>query len=57
MEPSDPDTMMTATMKVNELTSRTGQNFSVPTCDQQLYRVAVKVSWPHQNMHLRLGGM
>ena len=61
MKPSDPDTMMTAMMKVQELTSRTGQNFSVLTCDQQLYRVAVKVSWSYpsrfQNMYLRLGGM
>ncbi|KAJ4944771.1 hypothetical protein JOQ06_013311 [Pogonophryne albipinna] len=61
MKPSDPDTMMTAMARVQELTSETGQNFSVLTCDQQLYRVAVQVLWGHpdklKDMHLRLGGM
>ena len=61
MKPSDPDTMMTAMTKVQQLTSETGQTFSVMTCDQQLYRVAVQVSWAHpekfQHMYLRLGGM
>ena len=61
MKPSDPDTMITAMMKVQEVTSRTGQNFSVLTCNQQLYRVAVKVSWSYpsrfRNMYSRLGGM
>ncbi|KAI9520747.1 hypothetical protein NQZ68_013152 [Dissostichus eleginoides] len=47
MKPSDPDTMMTAMARVQELTSETGQNFSVLTCDQQLYRVAVQVLWAH----------
>lgn len=61
MKPSDPDTMMTAMTKVQDLTSETGQDFSVLTCDQQLYRVAVQVKWAHpekfKNMHLRLGGI
>ena len=61
MKPSDTDTMNTAMVKVQQLTSETGQNFSVVTCDQQLYRVAVKVLWTHpvrfQHMYLRLGGM
>ena len=61
VKPSDPDTIMTAMTKVQELTFKTGQNFSVLTCDQQLYRVAVKVLWSYPNMfkdmHLRLGGM
>ncbi|KAJ8351728.1 hypothetical protein SKAU_G00232040 [Synaphobranchus kaupii] len=61
MKLSDPDTMMTAMVRVQELTSETGQNFSVLTCDQQLYRVAVQVSWANpdrfKDMHLRLGGM
>lgn len=61
MKPSDPDTMMTAMTRVQELTSKTGQDFSVLTCDQQLYRVAVQVKWAHpdrfQDMHLCLGGM
>ncbi|KAL7395277.1 hypothetical protein ABVT39_013630 [Epinephelus coioides] len=42
MKPSDPDMMMTAMTRVQELTSKTGQDFSVLTCDQQLYWVAVQ---------------
>ena len=43
MKPSDPDTMMTAMVKVEEYTHMTGQKFTILTCDQQLYRVAVQV--------------
>ena len=61
MKPSDPDTMLTAMVRVQELTSQTGQTFSLLTCDQQLYRVAVHVSWDQPerftDMYLRLGGM
>ena len=61
MKPSDPDTMLTAMMRVKELTAQTGQTFSILTCDQQLYRVAVQISWDQpetfKDMYLRLGGM
>ena len=61
MKPSDPDTMLTAMVRVQELTSQTGQTFSLLTCDQQLYRVAVYVSWDQperfKDMYLHLGGM
>ena len=61
MKPSDPDTMLTAMVRVQELTSQTGQTFSLLTCDQQLYRDAVHVSWDQperfKDMYLRLGGM
>ena len=61
MKPSDPDLMLTAMVRVQELTSQTGQTFSLLTCDQQLYRVAVNVSWDQperfKDMYLRLGGM
>ena len=61
MKPSDPDTMLTAMVRVQELTSQTGQTFSLLTCDQQLYRVAVHVSWDQperfKDMYLRLGDM
>ena len=61
MKPSDPDNMMTAMVKAQELTHETGQQFTVPTCDQQLYCVAVQVLWAHPEklpeMYLRLGGM
>ena len=45
MKPSDPDTMLTAMVRVHELTSQTGQTFSLLKCNQQLYQVAVHVSW------------
>jgi len=61
MKPSDPDTMLTAMFRAQELTLETGQKFTVLTCDQQLYRVAVQVLWAHpekfSEMYLRLGGM
>ena len=61
MKPSDPDTMLTAMLRVQELTSQTGQTFSLLTCNQQLYRVAVHVSWDQperfKDMYLRLGDM
>ena len=61
MKPSDPDTMLTAMVRVQELTSQTGQTSSLLTYDQQLYRVAVHVSWDQperfKDMYLRLGGM
>ena len=61
MKPSDPDTMLTAMVRVQELTLQTGQTFSLLTCDQQLYRIAVHVSWDQaerfKDMYLRLGGM
>ena len=60
MKPSDPDTMLTAMMRVKELTAQTGQTFSVLTCDQQLYRVAVQISWDQpetfKDMYFRLYG-
>ena len=61
MKPSDPDTMMTAMVRAQELTFATGQRFTILSCDQQLYRVAVQVLWAHPDkfneMYLRLGGM
>ena len=43
MTPSDPDTMMTATMEATRLTNDTGQSFTIITADQQLYRVIVDI--------------
>ena len=61
MTPSDPDTMMTALTEAQRLTGQSGQEFTVFTCDQQLYRVAMKIIWAYPekyaNMVLRLGGM
>ena len=61
MKTSDPDTMLTAVMRVKKLTAQTGQTFSVLTCDQQLYRVAEQISWDQletfKDMYCCLGGM
>lgn len=61
MKPSNPDTMMTAMVRAQELTFDTDQRFTLLTCDQQLYRVAVQVLRTHPEqfteMYLRLGGM
>ena len=61
MSPADPSTMMTALVEANRLTSEAGQEFTIFTCDQQLYRVSFQVIWvyPEQfsNVVLRLGGM
>ena len=61
MPPAHPDTIMTAMRKAQQLTEKIGQNFTVFTADQQLYRVAVEVQWAHPdlfpNLIPRLGGM
>ena len=58
---SHPDTMIKAMVRAQELTFDIGQRFTLLTCDQQLYRVAVQVLWSHPErfteMYLRLGGM
>ena len=61
MPPVDHSTMMTVLIEANRLTSEAGQEFTIFTCDQQLYRVSLQVIWayPEQFSHvvLRLGGM
>ena len=61
MKPSDPDTMFTAMVEAERLVLSTGQNIVMFTCDQQLYKVAVNITWAYpdqfQNFVLRLGGM
>ena len=53
--------MMTALVQAERLTAQTGQEFTIFTCDQQLYRVSLQILWtyPEQFEHvvLRLGGM
>ena len=57
----DHSTMMTALIEANRHTSEAGQEFTIFTCDQQLYRVSLQVilAYPEQfsNVILRLGGM
>ena len=62
MKPSDPDTMLTAIYgRGRSLVKSTGQDIVVFTRDQQLYKVAVNITWANperfQNFVLRLGGM
>ena len=61
MKPSDPDTMPAAMVEAERLVKSTGQDIVVFTCDQQLYKVAVNITWANperfQTFILRLGGM
>ena len=43
MTPSDPSTMLTAIYQGGKLTSDTGQNVLIITCDQHLYKVVVDI--------------
>ena len=47
MTPSDPSTMLTAINQGGKLTSDTGQNALIITCDQQLYTVVVDILFDH----------
>lgn len=61
MSPADPDTMMTAMVEAQKLTKQCGQQITVFTNDQQLYKVAVNVMWVYPEKFSlfipRLGGM
>ena len=45
MSPAHPDTMLTAMMEAQRLTKECGQNITIMTNDQQLYRITVNVKW------------
>ena len=61
MTPADPDTMMTAMVQAQKLTKECGQEITIFTNDQQLYKVAVNVTWVYRERFSllipRLGGM
>ena len=61
MTPADSDTMMTAMVQAQKLTKECGQEITIFTNDQQLYKVAVFVTWVYQERFSllipRLGGM
>ena len=61
MTPAEPDTMKTAMVQAQSLTSLTGQEWTILTCDQQLYQVVVNITWADQHTFSkfipRLGGM
>ena len=43
MDPADPDTMLTAMTEAEQLTNQCGQDETIFTNDQQLYKVAVQI--------------
>ena len=43
--PSDPSTILTAMIDVEAVTTSAGQEVSVFTCDQKLYRVTLEIIW------------
>ena len=59
--PSDPSTILTAMIDVEAVTTSAGQEVSVFTCDQKLYRVTLEIIWEDpqrwKNFYPRLGGM
>ena len=61
MTPADPDTLMTAMVQAQKLTKECRQEITIFTNDQQLYKVAVNVTWVYRERFSllipRLGGM
>ena len=61
MAPAEPNTVLTAMVEAQRLTNSTGQTYTIFTNDQQLYRIAVNVTWVYSEMFInfipRLGGM
>ena len=63
MRLSDPSCIKTAMMLAVRDTKKSGQQYTVFTADQQLYKVSVDVSWVYPNLFpktqfiIRLGGM
>ena len=60
-KPSDKSTIYTAMCNLEEATINAGQNVTLMTCDQQLFRVMVDIKWTDperwKNLYPRLGGM
>ena len=54
MTPSDPDTIMSAMLESQRLTNKCGQTITVFTNDQQLYRVAVNITWVYPQLFTKL---
>ena len=61
MDPADPDTMLTAMEEAQRMTNECGQLVTIFTNDQQLYRVAVNITWVYPERFSQLipslGGM
>ena len=61
MPPANPSTMLTAMTEAQNITNETGQAYTIFTNDQQLYRIAVGITWVYSDLFInfipRLGGM
>jgi len=60
-KPSDPSTVYTSMIKARQITAAAGQEYTLYTADQQLFKVAVHIIWDNpqhfSNFITRLGGM
>ena len=60
-KPSDPSTVYTSMIKARAITTAAGQEYTLYTADQQLFKVAVHIIWdnPEEFTDIipRLGGM
>lgn len=60
-KPSDPSTVYTTMIKAKAITAAGGQEITIFTADQQLYKIATHIMWSHPedftNFLPRLGGM
>ena len=58
---SDPSTMLTAMCDIEDASHQAGQQVTVFTCDQQLYRVIMDIIWEDpvrwKHFYPRIGGM
>ena len=59
--PSDPSTMLTAMCDIEDASNQAGQQVTVLTCDQQLYRVIMDIIWEDpvrwKHFYPHIGGM
>ena len=60
-KPSDPSTVYTSMIKAKAITASAGQEYTIFTADQQLFKVAVHIMWDQPDLFStfipRLGGM
>ncbi len=49
MSPAEPTTMLTAMVEAQKITNVSGQQYTIFTNDQQLYKVVVNVTWVFQD--------
>ena len=61
VKPSDSSTVYTSMIKARRITQAAGQEYTLLTADQQLFKVAIHIKWENLNdfsdIILRLGGM